>query len=197
MDNGFAVDSGYADDIILVASSKADLHRMIHEVVDGFASVGLNIGAEKTHWTSLPAAPDDVLHVVDVDVAWESSITFVGSVIDPSCSEALAIDYRTTQAMKAWGRWKPSLRCRAVSAMKRCWLVYRAVFASVLWLAECWVPTQSQCAKLCSWGARLIARTYGIKRRIDEGIGEFWRRLHRTGHNLCRQFGGSLDDKRR
>ena len=200
--SGWAMDSlwiaavCYADDIILLSSSKADLHRMIHELVDGFAAVGLSIGAEKTHWTSLPTAEGEVMRVVNADVAWEPSITFVGAVVDLSGSEALAIDYRTAQAMKAWGRWKPFLRCSKTSAMKRCWLVYRAVFASALWLAQCWVPNQSQRSKLRSWGARIIARTYGVKRKSDEDVGGYWKRLHRTGHVLCKRLGGSAEDLR-
>ena len=153
----------YADDIVLLSSCKDDLHRMLHEVVEGFASVGLSIGAAKTHWTSLPSRAGDTLNVLDVEVAWESDFTFIGGVIDLGGSEAKAIDYRIAQATKAWGLWRRYVVCKGIPPMKKCSLVYRAVFSSALWLAQCWVPTKAQMQKMNSWGARLLAHMYGVR----------------------------------
>ena len=93
----------YADDIILVSSCKADLHRMLHEVVEAFLEVGLSIGARKTHWSSFPAHPGTFLDVLGVHIPWEPDLTFVGTIISPSGSETKSIDYRMAQANKALG----------------------------------------------------------------------------------------------
>ena len=66
MDSLWRVAVCYADDIILISSSKIDLNRMINELVDSFASLGLSIGLEKTHWTSFLAEEGAFLRVVDV-----------------------------------------------------------------------------------------------------------------------------------
>ena len=38
---------------------------------------------------------------------------------------------------------------------------------------------------------------YGVKRTSQDGIGDHWRRLHRTGHMLFRRLGGNLETLRR
>ena len=71
-----------------------------------------------------------------------------------------------------------------------------SVFASVLWLAETWLLTKQQRNHLDSWGARLAARTARIRRGSLEDIGQYWRRLHRTGRNLLERMGAKLDGSR-
>ena len=197
MDSLFVGAVCYADDIVLLSSRKEDLHQMIQEVIHGFGEVGLSIGAAKTHWTSLPSMPGETLEVLDVQVRWEPDFTFIGTVIDLLGSDAKAIDHRIAQATKSWGQWKGLTVCRNISPMKRCWLVYRAVFASLLWMSQCWVPTQAQSCKLNSWGARLLGRTYGVKRRVQDGLGDHWKRLHRSGHMLYERLGANLETLRR
>ena len=41
------------------------------------------------------------------------------------------------------------------------------------------------------WGARMAARTAQVSRGAAEEIGQFWRRLHKTGHRLLHQLGWS------
>ena len=53
----------YADDILVLARSKKMLEDMLADVVEAFMSVGLTVGAPKTHWTSTPLCPGSVLSV--------------------------------------------------------------------------------------------------------------------------------------
>ena len=61
MDDVWLRNISYADDILLVSTTKQELEEMMGEVIEAFAVVGLDVGAEKTHWTSHPQAPDEVL----------------------------------------------------------------------------------------------------------------------------------------
>ena len=47
-----------------------------------------------------------------------------------------------------------------------------------------------------SWGARLIARVARIGCNENEDIGQYWRRLHRSGHALLQLYGGSPNWRR-
>ena len=38
---------------------------------------------------------------------------------------------------------------------------------------------------------------FGVKRLAQDGLGDHWRRLHRSGHNLYKRLGGDLDALRR
>ena len=186
----------YADDVLLLSSSLQDLQVMLAEITEAFSCVGLEVGIPKTHWTSFPPREGHCLRWSGHDLAWEHSLTFVGSVIDLSGCDARAVDYRIAQATKALGRWKPMLSCKWVSCLRRSFLVYKSIFASALWLNECLNPTQALRSRFNSWGARLLGRTYGVKSLLDDEPGDFWKRMHRKGHALCKRFGGSLSELR-
>ena len=131
-------EASYADDILLVSHSKADLEKMCEELAMAFLQVGLEIGADKTHWTSYPAAPDEKLRVGGYDNSWEATLTFVGALIDLSGNDAQAVDHRIAQAEKVYGRWRPLLTCKWVPKLRRAALATRAVFPAALWLSETW-----------------------------------------------------------
>ena len=69
--------------------------------------------------------------------------------------------------------------------------------SAAMWLAETWCPTVAQTQRLNSWAARLMARLARITPSSQESIGEFWRRLHRFGHNCMEGVGGSCEVHRR
>jgi hypothetical protein len=124
-------------------------------------------------------------------------IVFVGTILDFSGNCRGAIDHRMAQAEKAYHRCKLVLFCRCVSLRRRVHLAARAVLVSLLWLAETWHVTKAQDNLLGSWGARLMARVAGVRRNAGEEIGQFWRRLHRVGHNWMRFLGGGVPVRRR
>ena len=103
---GFRVDGkmyfslAYADGIILIAANKKQLELMIKDLVEAFGNIGLTLGAAKTHWTSTPAQEHEKIQVEDCEVQWESTITFVGTVLDLTGSSAAAIQHRVNQGNK-------------------------------------------------------------------------------------------------
>ena len=77
------------------------------------------------------------------------------------------------------------------------YLLTKTVFMTVLWLSETWHLTMAQRQKLSSWGARLAGRTMCLRPKQTDERGEFWRRMHRTGHEQLAKMGGGLDTERR
>ena len=187
----------YADDIILLSSSKKDLELMISEVIDAFLRVGLEVGTDKSHWSSCPAKANEKLRFGSDRVKWEQNLTFVGTILDLSGSDAGAVEYRIAQATKVFQKWKAILATSAAPLPKRLDLTAKTVFTAALWLSECWHPTKRQQKRLDSWGARIAAQVAGVRPRADEDVATFWRRLYRTGHELWGHHGGNLNARRR
>ena len=157
---------------------------MIEETIAAFKEAGLEVGTDqgKTHWTSYPPKPQEQIQVGGTNVQWEPTLTFVGTVIDPLCNSQGAVDHRLAQATKAYGRWRQLLLHPDVPRLRRINLAVRAVFASVLWLSSTWYMTKALSKRVESWGARMVARVAHIRPRSEEPIGEYWRRMHRSGH---------------
>ena len=100
------------------------------------------------------------------------------------------------QGTKVMARWSPVLQSKFMKTIRKAFLVANVVFLSVLWLSATWSPTAGLRARLQSWGARSLARAYGVKPAVNMGIGDYWKKLHRTGHKLMRQMKTSLDGLR-
>ena len=174
----------YADDILLLARNKKMLEAMLADVVEAFLSVGLTIGAPKTHWTSTPPCPGSVLSVGGHEVQWESGITYVGTILDLTGSATAAIHHRMARAAAAVTKWWPLLRAKWIPLARRAELISKAIWSSLLWCACTWTTTKAQRNKLRSWGARTLSKAAGIRRGHEEPIEDWWRRLHRVGHTL-------------
>ena len=89
------------------------------------------------------------------------------------------------------------LQCRSAPVASRVKLCCATVFAALLWLSETWYPTKYQSSRIESWAARILARIVGVRRWDGEDINDFWRRLHRTGHNILKGNGGSIETRRK
>ena len=195
---GWALDSFwlpaicYADDVLLVSTSKSDLQSMAEELIGAFGSVGLDVSLTKCHWTSYPPDPGSSLRLCGQSLSWESQMNFVGTVLDLSGNDGVALENRIAQAEKTYHKWGPYFRCTHVSVRLRLALLASTVFSSAFWLAETWQLTRQQREHLDSWGARVSARVRGVRHSSAEDIGQFWRRLHRTGHKMLSLTGGGL-----
>ena len=187
----------YADDVIIIGSSIEVLEKMLDDVITAFHQVGLEVSTEKCHWSSFPQQEGQHVRFGSDNVSWEASLTFVGTILHPAGNDELAIQYRLAQATKAFFKWAPILQCGQASRRCRVSLGKSSFMAALLWLSETWNPTQRQMKLLNSWGARMFSRLARTSRKHDEDAVEHWRRLHRTGHELLRAHGGSINCHRR
>jgi hypothetical protein len=185
----------YADDIVLAAPSKEHLEAMISDVIEALGKIGLGVGAEKTHWTSTPQLPEQALHVGGKEIAWEDSLTFVGTVVDLSGNAGPAILYRMAQANKAFAKWKEVLICSWIPKAQRLKLLPKTVWSSLLWGSSTWTTTKVQRTWLNSWSARLVSRVARTRRAPTMDDGQWWRFLHRTGHRLITRSGSNVAER--
>ena len=187
----------YADDVLIVSHDLQSLEKMLVDIIEGFASVGLEVSPEKCHWTSYPANPRKLLKIGRQHLQWEASLIFIGTVLNACGNDGLAITYRMAQATKVFFKWRQILQCIGASLKHRAALFVRVVFAALLWLSETWHPTAQQCNRLNSWGARMMSKVVRVRRLPDECPGDHWKRLHRSGHIWLARNGGGADTWRR
>ena len=95
----------FADDVVLVAASVAAAEMMVAEVIAKLKDVGLNVGAQRTHWTSQPKMVDKSIMVDGLAVLWEEVLKFVGSKVCLGGNARRAIAHRTAQANKCLAKW--------------------------------------------------------------------------------------------
>ena len=184
----------YADDIILLARTPKDLEKMIADIVAEFRSIGLGIGADKTHWTSYPQREAEVLRVEGCTVEWEASLTFVGMEVNLSGSSWGAVRHRIARGNLALRRWMPLLCARWLSVRRKMELLTASVFASAQWGCAVWATTKAMRSALNSWSARVASAVVGYRRKADEGINAWWRRFHRKGHHLIATYDKPLSE---
>ena len=61
----------YADDVLLFADSLEKLTRMFNDCCVSFERAGLEVGAEKTHWSSSMVLEGATMRACGRDVLWE------------------------------------------------------------------------------------------------------------------------------
>ena len=90
----------FADDVILLSSSRDVVARMLVETRDALRTVGLDVGMEKTHWTSWPSEKGESICIDEVSVMWAPHLVFVAGVLDFRGNSGSAIGHRAVQAKK-------------------------------------------------------------------------------------------------
>ena len=178
----------YTDDLVLIARSPRILEGMCKDLIDEFRTIGLGVGADKTHWTATPPLPGAHLSVDGHSVEWEASLTYVGTVVDVTGTAGPAMQFRMSKAQGKLEQWRAILMAPWLPLRRRVALLARAVWTSALWCAQAWNPTCAQRDKLDSWAARAMARVMRLRRDTEEDIASWWRRMHRVGHATLRRF---------
>ena len=86
---------GYANDVLLFSGSKASLETMIEDCCTKFGEAGLEVGLDKTHWSSSIAMDGETLVVRGQSLVWERKLEFIGSVIEPDAHSGGAVRHRS------------------------------------------------------------------------------------------------------
>ena len=94
---------GYADDILVFGESKNDMIKMLGELIEAFAKVGLDMSVDKCAWSSYLLERQGTLNVSGFNLKWVKSLTFVGAVINFNGNDGEAIMHRLAQAAKSLG----------------------------------------------------------------------------------------------
>ena len=186
---------GYADDVLLFSGSKASLEKMIEDCCAKFGEAGLEVGLDKTHWSSSIAMDGETLVVRGQSIVWERKLEFIGSVIELGAHSGGAVRHRTQKASSVFCKWKPLLCNPNLSLKERmkafgCEHSFECYVAE--WLLDFVEAKQEQASE--SWCARLLSQMVGFKRNPNDDFVTFWKKLHRKGHELARIFAVSPVD---
>ena len=181
---------GYADDVLLFSKSKAALEAMIEDCCVKFGEAGLEVGLDKTHWSSSIAMDGETLAVRDQNIVWERKLEFIGSRDRAWCTQwwsgetpfpkgvlgLLQVETSPVQPEPVVEgesesvRGKHSLECHVVE-----------------WLAGLCRSSKNRCA-------RLLSQMVAFKQNPHDDFATFWRKLHRRGHELAEVFAVSPFD---
>ena len=88
---------------------KASLETMIEDCCTKFGETGLEVGLDKTHWSSSIAMDGETLVVRGQSIVWERKLEFIGSVIEPGAHSGGAVGRRVQEASSVFCKWKPLL----------------------------------------------------------------------------------------
>ena len=158
---------GYADDILLFARSKEDLEAMIADCCEAFGAAGLEVGLEKTHWSSSIDLADEKIHVRGQEIQWERTLEFIGSMTEPCGHNGCSFRHRMKKATAVFQRWKGMLCNQHLSVTKRVVAFRASVIPSATWLSGCWTLTAKQEATFSAWGARMLSQITGHRFRRE------------------------------
>ena len=78
--------------------SKASLEAMIEDCCEKFRDAGLDVGLDKTHWSSSVAMDGQTLAVQGQSFVWESKLEFIASVIEIGTHNGGAVRHRSQKA---------------------------------------------------------------------------------------------------
>ena len=161
---------GYADDVLLFSGSKASLETMIEDCCMKFGEAGLEVGLDKTHWSSSIAMDGETLAVRGQSIVWERKLEFIGSVIEPGAHSGGAVRHRTQKASSVFCKWKPLLCNPNLSLKERMTAFGASTLSSATWLSGCWTLSKQQEQASESWCARLLSQMVGFKRNPNDDV---------------------------
>ena len=177
---------GYADDVLLFSGSKASLETMIEDCCTKFGEAGLEVGLDKTHWSSSIAMDGETLTVRGQSIEWE--LEFVGSVIEPGAHSGGAVRHRTQKASSVFCKWKPLLCNPNLSLKERMKAFGASTLSSATWLSGCWTLSKQQEQASESWCARLLSQMVGFKRNPNDDVASFLGEASSKGSRFGQSF---------
>ena len=160
---------GYADGALLFSGSKASLETMIEDCCTKFGEAGLEVGLDKTHWSSSIVMDGETLAVRNQSIVWERKLEFIGSVIEPGAHGG-AVRHRTQKASSVFCKWKPLLCNPNLSLKERMKAFGASILSSASWLSGCWTLSKQQKQASESCCARLLSNPH-------DDFATFWKKL--------------------
>ena len=144
---------GFADDVLLFSGSNASLE----DCCVKFGEAGLEVGFDKTHWSSSIAMDGETLAVRGQSIERES-------VIEPGAHSGRAVRHRAQKASSVFCKWKPLLCNPNRSLREKMKAFWASTLLGATWLSGCWALSKQQEQASESWCARLLSQMVGFKR---------------------------------
>ena len=130
----------FADDVVLLATSFAQASRMLTDVIDALAAIGLTLALDKCKYISSPDLSVTPLVVRGIDIRPVGSFRFLGVLMGFGISSQTILSARLTQAQNSfWGYFK-ILKRKSGPIKTRLHLLNTFVTSKWRWLSPCVRP---------------------------------------------------------
>ena len=168
----------WADNVWLLASSEADLHDRVADILAVFEAARLVFSDESLELLATPAcglAPGPWSSCNRV-FARPEGMSALGVALSATADTEVMIKHRVRAAESSWARHRAALTDGAVPASVRWRRWHDTVGASLLWGAALWRPSSTLQRRLHTIEASHLRRVLGMRKRDGETWIEFYRR---------------------
>ena len=157
----------FADDVVLLASTRAAAEVAIKEYIDVTSAFGLSVSVKKTKLMVVGhGVMEEDRRPIALDegrIEWVSEFPYLGSLVTHDGRIHAEVDRRIACASRAFGALKQAVFRDAHLSLSTKRSVYRTCVLSVLlYGSECWVPLQRHLKKLNSFHHRCLRSVLGI-----------------------------------
>ena len=152
----------YADDIILLATSFQQAHRLLEDVIDILQSIGLSLALEKCKFLVSPDLTPRPIRVRNVTISPVRSFKFLGVLMGFDLNSQTILSARLTNANNSfWGYYR-ILRRPGAPLRKRLHLLNTYVTSKWRWLSPCVRPVSAVSKTLTVMHNTLLTSLAGL-----------------------------------
>jgi hypothetical protein len=185
---------GWADDLVLFASSESDLRKMVGVLVSELAVHDLHIKDGSVELMSCLGGGlcDNLVWKFaegEVRVECKDRLNILGVLLDPAGSTATSIAHRIGLAWDHWHARSRVFLSPRISLRSRWYRLRDTVLRTLLHGAGGWHINEASLHQLEVFETRLLQATLCKHRRSDETEQEFWVRLNRKIRWFKEAFG--------
>lgn len=184
----------YADDVTLLARTKAELKMLVKNMEAAAKEIGLCINSQKSKYMEMggfenrgrPQQNENlkVSLTQESELVFEkvSSVTFLGVLITDNGDNSKEISARIAKGDKCVGSLKEVLKSKEVSRSAKARIYKTVVRPTVMYGSETWTYNKADQMRIEVWERRVLRKIYGgIK------VGDTWER--RSNKDLMEVFG--------
>ena len=183
----------FADDTTLIAKSKRSLQKMLHDIQEGLAEIGLNLNADKCYiQSSRPLGRSCSLQVDGASfpiISRDEGFKILGTTYTLNGNTDLEFDKRMNAAYGKFHELWPLLGKRDANMNKRIKLFEATVTKSALWCSESWTLSVAQKRNLRAVQRSMLRRIAGPRRHAEEDYLTWIRPATKTADERAREAG--------
>ena len=164
----------YADDLVLFATSHAQMRRMLEHLKSLLATIGLHIALEKCAYIKSPDLPDEPIDIEDTVVPLVSHFVFLGVLIGfgVQCQDVLAA--RLVQTVNAFHGYFSILTRAESPVRKRLQLLNTFITSRWRWMSGCFRPVTAVRKMLDRLHTNMLMSICRLKDDVFAGVTGNW-----------------------
>ena len=181
--------SPFADDLVLIATSRAQAQRLLSDCEQVLGAIGLEFNSKKCKYIQTPGLPKFPLNLSNGLVAWQQSFVFLGVLIGFQLTCVAVLSARMTQVSNAfWGFFR-ILRQPCVGLTQRLRMFDCFITAKWRWLSPTVRPTQKVHHFLRTIQTTFLSAMMRFPRDPFQGAVDSWIARRRASRIAAQQVG--------